>query len=463
MSAFRSQEAVRVGLNVTGLDSNKTIVDGLMAGRSHVDDLSDADVAMVDAGFRATTNPSCIRETDVVVICLPTPQSEDGGPDLSVITTAAATVADHLTPGTLVILESTTYPGTTGDVLRPRLEETGLRLGEDFNLAYSPERIDPGNTAYGFRNTPKIVGGITPTCTGLAVEFYARLVDEVVVARGVREAETAKLLENTYRHVTIALVNEMAKFCHELDIDLWDVIRCASSKPFGFQTFYSGPGVGGHCIPIDPNYPSYTVRVNLGNPFRFVELAHEINHNMPAYVVGRAQDLLNSVSQPLRGSQLLLLGVTYKADIADERESPAVPLAKQLLDGGAEVSFHDPLVPRWTLGDTDLARVEDLDEALASAGLVLLLQRHTCYRPRPCRQAGYTPSGHEGRGSRGPDRGAAVSTTAGAPWRTSRPRSSVRPRVCGEPLIGAGLPPVLNRRTPRTDGGGGTAPPQWKR
>jgi UDP-N-acetyl-D-glucosamine dehydrogenase len=375
-----AQEAARSGLAVAGLDKSARVVEGLTAGRSHVDDLEDADIAaMLAAGFTATTDPDVLAAAETVVVCVPTPLSPDGGPDLAYVLSATETIAAHVTAGTLVVLESTTYPGTTEDVLRPMLEAGGLRVGTDINLAFSPERIDPGNKRYGFRNTPKVVGGSTPACTERAVQFYGRLVDEVVVARGTREAEMAKLLENTYRHVNIALVNEMARFCHDLGIDLWDVIRCASSKPFGFQAFYPGPGVGGHCIPIDPNYLSYTVRAKLGYPFRFVELAQEINNTMPAYVVRRVQDLLNSASKPLRGSAVLLVGVTYKADIADERESPAVPLALQLREAGAEVSFHDPLVRTWSPGAESLTAVEDLLAAAEKADLVVLLQRHAAY------------------------------------------------------------------------------------
>ena len=375
-----AQEACRSGLSVTGLDLDAAVVKTLSARCSHVDDLSDADVeAMLAAGFTPTTDPTAISRARTVVICVPTPLADDGRPDLGPVLAATETVAEHLTTGTLVVLESTTYPGTTDELLRPRLEAGGLKLGTDIFLAFSPERIDPGNPTYGFRNTPKVVGGSTPACGRRAVEFYRQIVDEVVSARGTREAEMAKLLENTYRHVNIALVNEMARFCHELDIDLWDVIRCAATKPFGFQAFYPGPGVGGHCIPIDPNYLSYQVRASLGYPFRFVELAQEINNGMPSYVVHRVQNALNEVAKPLRGSTVLLMGVTYKADISDQRESPAAPIAQKLLDLGARVSFHDPYVPVWTTGGLALERVTDLEEAATKADITVLLQRHTDY------------------------------------------------------------------------------------
>jgi nucleotide sugar dehydrogenase len=292
-------------------------------------------------------------------------------------------LARHLAPGTLVVLESTTYPGTTDEVVRPILETSGLHAGVDFPLAFSPERVDPGNTAYGISNTPKVVGGHTPACTDAAVSFYSLFVDTVVPTRGTREAETAKLLENTYRHINIALVNEMARFCHDLDIDLWEVIAAARTKPFGFQAFYPGPGVGGHCIPIDPNYLSHNVRTRLGYPFRFVELAQEINASMPAYVARRVQDALNDDGKALRGARVLLLGVTYKADIADQRESPAVPVARRLLEQGAALSFHDPLIAHWDelgpeLGDAATS-VADLEAAVADADVVVLLQHHRDY------------------------------------------------------------------------------------
>jgi len=374
-----AQGAAHAGLSVVGLDLDRRVVDGLNDGRSHVDDLSDDDIrAVLDRGFRATTDPSVLGDAGTAVICVPTPLSNDGGPDLRAVETATHTLAEHLHPGMLVVLESTTYPGTTDEVVRPILEKGGLIAGKDFNLAFSPERIDPGNPTFGLRNTPKVIGGHSDACTERCAAFYSRFVDTVVRARGTREAEMAKLLENTYRHVNIALVNEMAKFCQELGVDLWDVIRCAATKPFGFQAFYPGPGVGGHCIPIDPNYLSYKVRT-LGYPFRFVELAQEINNGMPAYVVRRAQDILNKDGKPLQGSTVLLLGVTYKPDIADQRESPATAVARHLLDLGAHVAYHDPYVPQWSANGTSIRRADDLAAELAAADLTILLQSHTAY------------------------------------------------------------------------------------
>ncbi|MBC7271197.1 MAG: nucleotide sugar dehydrogenase [Streptomyces sp.] len=376
-----AREATTVGLRVVGLDRDPHVVGGLNAGRSHVDDVSGDDVRrMLAAGFTAHTDDDCLARAQTVVICVPTPLDGDGGPDLSAVTSAARAVAARLRPGQLVVLESTTYPGTTEEVVRPLLErESGLRAGEDFALAFSPERIDPGNTGHGLRDTPKVVGGCTPSCAERAVAFYGKLVDTVVQAKGTREAEMAKLLENTYRHVNIALVNELAIISHELGVDLWDAIRCADSKPFGFQAFRPGAGVGGHCIPIDPNYLSYKVRSSLGYDFRFVGLAQEINRRMPEYVVRRAQDLLNTADRPLHGSRVLLLGVTYKPDVADRRESPAVPVARLLRRLEAEVSFHDPYVPEWSVDDVPVPRVDDVLTAARDHDLTVLLQDHSSY------------------------------------------------------------------------------------
>lgn len=375
-----AREAAQAGLEVIGFDVNVVVVKALNEGVSHVDDVSDADISrMLDAGFSATSDESELGRADVVIICVPTPLTEEDGPDLGPVRAAVRALAPHLRPGRLVVLESTTYPGTTDEVLAPILEESGLKAGVDFNLAFSPERIDPGNATFGMRNTPKVVGGYTPICTQRAAAFYGKFVETVVMARGTREAETAKLLENTYRHVNIALVNEMARFCHELDIDLWDVIGLASTKPFGFQAFYPGPGVGGHCIPIDPNYLSHSVQVRLGYPFRFVQLAQEINASMPMYVARRAQDILNSEGKAVKGTTVLLLGVTYKPDIADLRESPAVPLARRLEELGANVQFHDPYVRTWQVGGHGISRVADLDAALRAADLTILVQQHAAY------------------------------------------------------------------------------------
>ena len=375
-----AREASAAGLSVIGLDTSPEVVDGLNSGRSHVDDLADSDVMeMLGRGFFATTDAGLLRRARTIVICVPTPLSGDGGPDLGLVRLAVGAVAEHLQPGTLVILESTTYPGTTDEEIRPILEAGGMRAGRDFWLVFSPERIDPGNREFGPKNTPKVIGGYTSACADAAEEFYSHFIDTVVRTKGTREAETAKLLENTYRHINIALVNEMARFCHDLEIDLWDVIAAASTKPFGFQPFRPGPGVGGHCIPIDPNYLSHRVRARLGYPFRFVELAQEINASMPGYVARRIQDLLNLDGKALRGSLVILLGVTYKPNIADTRESPAIPLAKTLLRQGAVLRFHDPLIKQFSVSGHDVARVDDVQESLVEADICVLLQNHRDY------------------------------------------------------------------------------------
>ncbi|WP_433464477.1 nucleotide sugar dehydrogenase [Spirillospora sp. CA-128828] len=374
------REASQAGLRVGGLDRDARVVAGLKAGLSHIDDVSPAEVErMLEAGFTPSLHEDVLDGARTVVICVPTPLSPEGGPDLTAVRGAAETVARHLEPGTLVVLESTTYPGTTEEVVRPILETSGLVAGEEFHLAFSPERIDPGNPVYGVRNTPKIVGGLSPACASAAAAFYGKFVERVVEAKGTREAEMAKLLENTYRHVNIALVNEMAVFCNELGIDLWDAIDCAATKPFGFQAFRPGPGVGGHCIPIDPNYLSYKVR-SLGYPFRFVELAQEINDRMPRYVAERAQQLLNREGRALKGAKVLLLGVTYKADIADQRESPARPVARRLARLGADLSFHDPFVTSWDVDGTPVTPAgADLAAALEASDLAIVLAGHAAY------------------------------------------------------------------------------------
>ena len=375
-----AREAISSGLRVVGFDVNADVVAQLNSGRSHVDDISHADVArMLAEGFRATTTEADVGAPETIVICVPTPLSTESGPDLSAVRAAAEMAGRLLRRGMLVVLESTTYPGTTDEVVRPLLERASrLTAGDHFALAFSPERIDPGNPSYGIRNTPKVVGGQTTSCADAAIRFYSKLCDEVVRARSAREAEMAKLLENTYRHVNIALVNEMAIFCHELGVDLWDAIRCAATKPFGFQAFYPGPGVGGHCIPIDPNYLSYKVRT-LGYPFRFVELAQEINGRMPGYIVDRAAELLNGNSRAMKGARLLLLGVTYKRDVADERESPVRAIARKLRMRGAILAYHDPFVAGWSVDGEAVRRVEDLDAEVADSDLVILLQDHAAY------------------------------------------------------------------------------------
>ena len=372
-------EAARQGVSCVGIDMNESVVDGINSGRSHVDDLDNDDISLArEAGFIATTQPSVLEQCDTAVICVPTPLDENQAPDLRAVTSACRAIRDHLHPGMLVVLESTTYPGTTDGLVRNILEESGLRAGHDFSLAFSPERIDPGNQKYSLRNTPKIIGGLTPSCTERACAFYQQIVDQVVPVSGTREAEMAKLLENTYRHVNIALVNEMAIFSRELGVNLWESIDAAATKPFGFQAFYPGPGVGGHCIPIDPNYLSHQVRT-LGYQFRFVELAQEISNRMPAYVVTRIQNLLNSNGKAAKNARVLLLGLTYKADIADDRETPSRPIIRGLRLLGANVIAHDPHLSRFEVDGTEVTLASELLPELDRADVVVLLQPHTAY------------------------------------------------------------------------------------
>lgn len=376
--------AAQTGMTVVGLDTNADVVAALNSGTSHIGDISDADLREgIDAGYSASTDPACISDADVVVVCVPTPLSEDGGPDLGPVEGAARAIGAHIRPGTLVILESTTYPGTTEEVFAPLVTGSSLVVGKDVHIAFSPERIDPGNPTYGVQNTPKVVGGLTPACTKAAHAFYSQFIDTVVEAAGAKEAEMAKLIENTFRHVNIALVNEMVRFSHELDIDLWNAIDCASSKPFGYMAFRPGPGVGGHCIPVDPSYLSHRVKAKLGYAFRMVELAEEINTAAPLYVATRLSEALNDRKIAMNGAKVLLLGVAYKADISDRRESPAYPLAERLASWGAELSYQDPYVPEWDFtvhGQTRTLTSEvDPYAAAAEADAVVLLQTHSAY------------------------------------------------------------------------------------
>ena len=370
-------EACRVGMRVSGLDSDPSVASGLTAGLSHVDDIDSTDIAeMLTLGFNATTDPGCIGDSDVIIICVPTPLDKDRNPDLAAVKEAAITVAEHLQPGSLIVLESTTYPGTTEDMVQPLVEEkSGLTAGVDFNLVYSPERIDPGNPEWGLCNTPKIVGGLTSACTERGVQFYSQFVDTVVPTVGLREAEFAKLLENTYRHVNIALINEMAVFCHEIGIDLWASIDAAAIKPFGFEAFRPGPGVGGHCIPIDPNYLSWVAK-RIGYRLRFVELAQEVSERMPAYVARRAQDALNRLMKPMNGSRIVIAGVTYKANVSDQRESPAKPVTAHLKAMGANVSFIDSHVDSFTVAGEEIPRIVDIGDVAKAADVLIILQAH---------------------------------------------------------------------------------------
>ncbi|CAM5257724.1 UDP-N-acetyl-D-glucosamine dehydrogenase [Streptomyces spiroverticillatus] len=376
-----AQAAVAAGIATIGYDTDPRAVAELAAGRPPVEgSLSAAEIRrMLARGFRPTTDPAELGRVRTAVICAPTRIGPDRTLDLSAVEAAARTLAARLRPHTTVLLESAAYPGATEEFLRPLLEQgSGLRAGRDFHLAHSPSRLDPGNRSHDYAHTPKVIGGLTPACTESAAAFYGRLTDKVVRARGPREAETVSVLETNYRHVNIAFANEMAVLCHDLGVDLWDVIRCAETKPYGFQAFRPGPGVGGHSLPLDPNYLSYNSRTP-GHPLRMVGLAQEINGRMPAYVIQRCATLLNEHGKSARGARVLLLGVSYKPDLADQENSPAPEIASRLRDMGAHLTYHDPHVPHWRVRDVPVPRADSLYEAAAAADLTILLQNHRTY------------------------------------------------------------------------------------
>ena len=372
--------AAGAGMQVRAVDISADRVAALAAGRNVVPGVDDELFALGHGSGRMSfgSDFAAVGESDVVLLCVPTPVV-DHRPDLSYIESAARGVAPYLSRGSLVVLESTTYPGTTEQVVMPLLEAHGLRSGTDFLLAYSPERVDPGNPKYGLRNTPRVVGGLDPAATATAAAFYALLVDDVHTVSSCRAAELAKLLENTFRMVNIALVNELAMICADQGIDTWEVIGAAATKPFGFMPFYPGPGVGGHCIPLDPTYLAWQARRDTGRRLHLVETAQDINAQMPAYVAGRVVDTLNDHGLSVRGARLLALGVTYKRDVGDVRESAAIEVLERLQRKGAEVSFHDPFVEEVHERGLSLARSDLTVEALAAADCVLLLTPHSSY------------------------------------------------------------------------------------
>ncbi len=370
-------EMAKAGHRVIGFDVATGKVEAVNAGTSYIPDVPTDELApLVERGLiSATTDFSRIREVDAVAICVPTPLDEMKEPDTSYMERAAEAIAPYLCEGMLVTLESTTYPGTTEEVIAPILERSGLRVGESLHLAFSPERVDPGNPVYQTKNTPKVVGGVTPECTRLAVELYSRFIDTVVPVSTTRAAEMTKLLENIFRSVNIALVNELLMLCERMDIDLWEVIDAAKTKPFGFMAFYPGPGLGGHCIPIDPFYLSWKAR-QYDFHTEFIELSGKINENMPYYVVQRLMDALNSHRKALASSRVLVLGVAYKGDIDDMRESPAIKVTELLLEKGAEVVYHDPYVPVFEVAGRTIPHVELDAETVAAADVVLIITDH---------------------------------------------------------------------------------------
>ena len=373
-------EFAKDGFEVTGFDVDGTKVAEINAGRSYILDVKTADVAAcVTAGrLRATTDMSKLGDMDAVDICVPTPLRKTKDPDMSYVVSAAEEIAKYIHPGMLIVLESTTYPGTTAEVLQPMFEARGLTVGDGFYLAFSPERVDPANEKFNTRNTPKVVGGTTPACSEVAAALYSAAVDTVVPVSSTQVAEMVKLLENTFRAVNIGLVNEIALMCHRMNIDVWEVIDAAKTKPFGFMPFYPGPGLGGHCIPIDPFYLSWKAKQS-GFECRFIELAGHVNGSMPEYVVERVIDALNDSRKPVNGSRIHLYGVAYKRDVNDMRESPALDIIELLARRGAVLSYSDPFVPALREGAHSFNAVPEADALRRRPDCVVLCTDHSSF------------------------------------------------------------------------------------
>ena len=369
--AVRFTEA---GYPVVGIDVDKEKIEKIQKGLSYVPGVSLTSSSL--RPLRASTDTSLLREADVSIICVPTPLSKTRDPDLSLVLEAGRTIAQHLHPGQLVVLESTTYPGTTRELLLPLFEEKGLGVGKDFYLAYSPERIDPGNESFNLVNTPKVVAGITPSCSEAVQKLYSQIVTQVVTVSSTDTAEMVKLLENTFRSINIALVNEFAIMCHRLGLNVWEVIAAAASKPFGFMPFYPGPGLGGHCIPVDPHYLSWKLNL-LAYKARLIELADEINREMPRFVVEKIVEALNRAKKSVKGSRIFILGVAYKKDSDDVRESPALDVMKLLGERGGEIAYHDPHVSQLRLENELLQSAPLTSQSLASADVVVIITDHT--------------------------------------------------------------------------------------
>ncbi|NRA97626.1 MAG: nucleotide sugar dehydrogenase [Planctomycetes bacterium] len=375
-------ELARAGFNVVGIDVDQCRVDAVNRGESYVGDVSTDELrALVEAGkVRADVPSEVLGDCDTISICVPTPLRKSKDPDISYIVAANKEVVRSLRAGQLIILESTTYPGTTEEVILPELRSTGLEVGEDIFLAFSPERVDPGNSVYNTKNTPKVVGGVTPSCSRLAYAFYSSAIDTVVSVTSPAAAEMVKLLENTFRSVNIGLVNEVAIMCRKLGCDVWEVIEAAATKPFGFMPFFPGPGLGGHCIPIDPHYLSWKLKT-LNYNARFIELAGEINSQMPGYVVDLCAEALNRVKKPINGSRILVLGVAYKKDVDDCRESPALDILQLIARRGGEVCYSDPHVPQVRLEERTLESLPCDKDHLGKADLVVIATDHSAFDP----------------------------------------------------------------------------------
>lgn len=369
------------GFEVVGVEPDQEKVDSIMNGESYVQDVPSEKLAqLVESGkLKATTDFSVLAKADAVSICVPTPLRKTGDPDLSYILVATDELAKYMHPGIVVVLESTTYPGTTREILLPKLtENSGLIVGEDFFLAFSPERVDPGREDWTTYNTPKVIGGITVSCSEIAALWYQEALETVVPVSSAESAEMAKLLENTFRMINIGLVNEMAIMCDRLGLDVWEIIDAAATKPFGFMKFTPGPGLGGHCIPIDPLYLSWKLRA-LNYTARFIELASEINTSMPRYVVSKVQDALNDQGLPLKGSQILVIGAAYKPDVDDIRESPSLDIIGLLRQKGAQVSYHDPYIPSISHEDWIMESVPDLIESATKTDCAVIVTDHNAY------------------------------------------------------------------------------------
>ena len=376
-----AMELCRAGFFVDGYDVSEEKVSLLSSGESDVDDVPSEEVRKnIDRGtFLPSTDSKILADDDIIIVCVPTPLSHFKEPDMSFIESAVEKIVENAHSGMMVLLESTTYPGTTAELVAPKIANTGLTIGEDVFIAFSPERVDPGNPKYHTGNTPKVVGGITDKCTQLASALYLTFLDKVVPVSSSSAAEMVKLLENTFRSVNIALVNEMAMICEKLGLDIWEIIGAASTKPFGFMPFYPGPGVGGHCIPIDPHYLEWKLK-SLNFYAHFIELAGEVNYRMPSYVIEGIVKHLNRFGKHLNGSSVLVLGVAYKPNISDVRESPAIEVMKLLVDWGADVIYNDPYIPVLRWGDDDKIQSAELsEELLHSVDIVVLTTNHKDY------------------------------------------------------------------------------------
>jgi UDP-N-acetyl-D-glucosamine dehydrogenase len=370
-------EIARSGIKVVGVDVVQSKVEQISRGSSYIPDVPSCELLKhVQSGyFRAGTDFKVLSGLDAIIICVPTPLGKTKDPDLSMVVAAVEKIAENLRTNQLIVLESTTYPGTTEELMLPKLEESGLRVGKDFFLAFSPERVDPGNPVYNTRNTPKVIGGVTPQCLEVASRLYEHFIEKIVPVSSSRAAEMVKLLENTFRSVNIGLVNEVALMCDRLGVSVWEVIEAAGSKPFGFMPFQPGPGLGGHCIPIDPLYLSWKLKT-LNYRARFIELASEINADMPHYVVNKINNALNDFSKSVKNSKILILGVSYKRDIDDLRESPALDVLQLLQQRGAKVMYHDPYIPEIEFDERSLMSI-DLDDGLRQADCTVIVTNHS--------------------------------------------------------------------------------------